>query len=174
MTISVLSWQFLYYLDNLFLPLDMHAGIVSEVQSVGAALLIWAWCGLSSGLSKNVILCVSHFIIYCACPNELSSCWFMDTLSPSALLALCYAELGTTIVVSGGDYAYLRVIFSPFMAFIVLWMNIAFMQVLVYNIFQSVLNLLSVFNLLSYRIPVRIKFHVLCVSLKDKFNWFEF
>jgi len=68
-------------------------GIVSEVQSVGAALLIWAWCGVSS-----------------------------------ALLALCYAELGTTIVVSGGDYAYLRVIFSPFLAFIVLWMNIAFMQ----------------------------------------------
>ena len=67
---------------------------MSEVQSVGAALLIWAWCGVSS-----------------------------------ALLALCYAELGTTIVVSGGDYAYLRVIFSPFLAFIVLWMNIAFMQV---------------------------------------------
>jgi len=68
-------------------------GIVSEVNSVGAALLIWAWCGISS-----------------------------------ALLALCYAELGTTIVVSGGDYAYLKVIFSPFLAFIVLWMNIAFMQ----------------------------------------------
>ena len=62
---------------------------------------------------------------------RLDSCIFNDFLVKSfaALLALCYAELGTTIVVSGGDYAYLRVIFSPFLAFIVLWMNIAFMQV---------------------------------------------
>ena len=92
----------------------------------------------------------------------------MDTLSPSALLALCYAELGTTIVVSGGDYAYLRVIFSPFLAFIVLWMNIAFMQVIAYDILQSVF-------LSSDLVSVRKKFPIVTTTSSTdstfKCNW---
>ena len=63
-----------------------------------------------------------------------------------ALLALCYAELGTTIVVSGGDYAYLRVIFSPFLAFIVLWMNIAFMQVSLHPYYETERRFLAASN----------------------------
>ena len=66
-------------------------GITAQVGSIGASLVIWAFCGLVS-----------------------------------LVFALCYAEIGTTIPASGADYSYIKEIFSPYLGFLALWMNIIF------------------------------------------------
>ncbi|CAH8588566.1 unnamed protein product [Schistosoma curassoni] len=64
-------------------------GILENMQSFGASLIIWIGCGIFSLLG-----------------------------------AYCYAELGTMIQRSGGDYAYVLEAFGSFMGFLRLWIEV--------------------------------------------------
>ncbi|VDO85575.1 unnamed protein product [Schistosoma margrebowiei] len=64
-------------------------GILWNVRSIGATLIIWVACGIFSMLG-----------------------------------AYCYAELGTIIERSGGDYIYVYEAFGPFIGFLRLWMEV--------------------------------------------------
>jgi len=58
----------------------------------------------------------------------------------SAIGAYCYAELGTMITRSGGDYAYITDAFGPFLGFIRLWI-----EAIVVRYFASLFTYLSAY-----------------------------
>ncbi|ESO93693.1 hypothetical protein LOTGIDRAFT_209233 [Lottia gigantea] len=64
-------------------------GILLNVQSVGMSIILWAACGLYSGLC-----------------------------------AMCFAELGAAMPVTGGEYMYIYTAFGDFAGFLCLWIYI--------------------------------------------------
>lgn len=65
------------------------SGILANVNSFGASIIIWIACGVYSLLG-----------------------------------AYCYAELGTMMHRSGGDYSYVLEAFGPFVGFLRLWVEV--------------------------------------------------
>ncbi|VDP67681.1 unnamed protein product [Echinostoma caproni] len=65
------------------------SGILANVNSFGASIVIWIACGLFSLMG-----------------------------------AYCYAELGTMMHRSGGDYSYVLEAFGPFVGFLRLWVEV--------------------------------------------------
>lgn len=53
--------------------------------------------------------------------HSLSWWWFLTSLYPTA--GLCYAELGTVIPKSGGEYSYLLDTLGPIPAFLFSWIS---------------------------------------------------
>ncbi|XP_041930218.1 b(0,+)-type amino acid transporter 1-like isoform X1 [Alosa sapidissima] len=92
--------------------LQKEVGLVS-----GVCLIVGTMIGSGIFISPKAVLVGTGAVGPCLC--VWAACGVLATLG-----ALCYAELGTMITKSGGEYPYLMEAFGPVMAFLYSWTTI--------------------------------------------------
>ncbi|XP_051884220.1 b(0,+)-type amino acid transporter 1 [Pristis pectinata] len=94
------------------MALQKQVGLIS-----GISLIVGTMIG--SGIFISPISVLSNTGAVGPCLIIWATCGVLATMG-----ALCYADLGTMITQSGGEYSYLREAFGPIPAFLYSWMSI--------------------------------------------------